>query len=451
MSYLEDYKFYLTEIGKVYANLQVQYTQLSIDTPPNLTPSQVQDQLSALKMHIAGLENVIETYTQTPKVPEYISGPVTYIYLEGELSSGITQKILLLGDYHNKYYGCDLNGADITLSDFFRFIASRLAPKSMDLFLEADFWEPESGVFPVEEQNSFLTELQTDFASCLGKNKSDCKEPFRIHNADVRDIMTHPYSLAKLYYFLISVEEDNLEEMEYWLSLQPDWGNQVVIHTQETEEEEKEELEEEGKEELEEEETKEEEEEKWTNIVIELLDSYRLDTKRLKAIEDGLLVKVQRLLLTPLYNKLISFFQNTNNRNNYSRIVRKVKQNLNTQTSISPEIKSLAGNLAWQILTLSNNIMELYFITRMLKRVAYKIPPRPTLALRSGTIMTRIIGYFGYGHIFNIAQMLTKIGFNIIHEGRSQHDLNVIKDTTKNFNQCLSYTSIQKAVDKFCK
>ena len=127
-----------------------------------------------------------------------------------------------------------------------------------------------------------------------------------------------------------------------------------------------------------------------------------------------------------------------------------MKADLDGDYSTSPEIKSLAQWLSTRLLMVNNTIIETYSIVRMLNKVGNKTPSRPSVALQPGQVMTRIVGYYGYGHIFNIADMLTRIGFTVISSGKNREELDTIKVDPKKFDQCMKYSVIREAINSFC-
>lgn len=194
--------------------------------------------------------------------------------------------------------------------------------------------------------------------------------------------------------------------------------------------------------------TKEEEEK--LIIANMLLDSYRLNKERLNLIDPTVLAKVNTYIMQPLRRKLVNFLKNRRNRVAYNIIKQHTQEALENKLPLNEYTRSMAVWLSTRLLLTSNNIMEAYFITRMLKKVGSKTPARPEVGLSAGDNMTHIIAYFGFHHIFNITNILTKMGFIVIAQGKDKNTLNALRETPSQYEQFILYSEIKNIVNRFC-
>lgn len=74
--------------------------------------------------------------TKIDSEPEFIEGPVNFIYLKGDPGDGVKSKVLLLSDLHFSIKPCEVNTA-MSAANFCQYVAERSAPQVIDLFIES--------------------------------------------------------------------------------------------------------------------------------------------------------------------------------------------------------------------------------------------------------------------------------------------------------------------------
>lgn len=192
-------------------------------------------------------------------------------------------------------------------------------------------------------------------------------------------------------------------------------------------------------------------EEKSIETVVDAF-SYRLDERRLNAINPPeLREKVYQYVIQPTRKKIIEYFQNSTFAQVFQTIKDYISTILKTGQHLDPMIKQYAEYMAYQTVLVANWVMEAYFIVRILKTIGNNPGPREKLGLKRGEHMTRIISYFGYGHIFNLKPILINLGFNYISGFGNEQELNDIEDNKLQQNQCLLYSLVSDAVESFIR
>lgn len=471
MAELKSYETNLEDLRSIYQILHTNFTELSSGKFQSLSKEELLLQIELLKENTLKLEsNILSlTSTQLVKEPTNIEGPVAYLYLEGDPGDFINRKIMLLGEVHTDAKKCPPDTNNVSLANFFRFAAAK-SPKIIDVFIEEIFGGKQPDITSMSGNPLYLNKLIADFGACLKVDKSECKEPMRIHYADVRYILKYKQSLENIAGFFKTIKfSSDRALLANFLKVQPEWDSPEEIerlnHKIEQIKERravtirlpnnpKQKTQEEIKEEEYEDDPEEENEGKEARLddANYLFDSYRLDNKRLEAIDPKIRHKVNRYIIQPVFNELYLFLSNRRNRVTYDLIKSSVRKCLEFDLSISENIKHLTRWLSSRLSKVTSAIMEAYFIVRMLKRAGNSIPPRPEVALKRGEPMTHIMAYFGYGHIFNLEKQLTRLGFRVLYGYESQASLARIKSGgISNYVQCIPYSNIREAMERFCK
>lgn len=370
--------------------------------------------------------NIVPKMISKPKEPKYIEGPVNFIYLKGDPGDGVERKVLLLGDIHVPMMACKpapYKGAHINMGDFCRYVANRIAPKIIDIFVE-DYHDENDDRRrrPIEEEEGYyLDNLIYSFRNCLKYDKTLCTEPMRIHYVDPRNIISNKkISLLVTMQNLPLVVLDSLYRFKKgsWDDLQ--WP----------------------------------EEDDLKDIADSAIRDARLTSIKFNSINIKIRQKFKNKVIGSLREHLMSFFRNKVNQDFFDQ-VKKIRENTrDTDRKISSEEDIIVRKFLVKITITRSWLLDAYFLYRMLKRATNHKPGRPEVALKVGEPTTHVIGYTGSSHTFSCRNMLLSMGFKI----EAHKDFNGLEEWNKihpdgypdRINQCLEYSLIKTSVNDFC-
>lgn len=407
---LRAYKQELSRLGSVYGKFL-----LDTDAKAKQHPGLSADELTVLTNELTSISlNIKEIIPNIIREPAFIQGPVAFTYFTGNVG-GIEQKILLLGDVHVRHIRCDHRCNSITLPQFFRNLAKQ-CPFPLDLFIEARFQETEekAGGTVLGGEDNYMYDVLNAFEDCLRKNKSRCHEPMRIHYADVRPIIKYCESLEIIGIFLKVVEvfDDPKIILDYSKAR---WS----------------------------------EPESASQIADVVMDSYRITDRRINLLPEGVRSKFINLLMLPVFNQLTNFYKDPVKYTEFNTIKDLVVEYLTRHERIPDALKLRARALWHEVFKMQVPMMELYTVLRMLKGASERDADRANIGLHPGEFMSRIVGYFGVSHIFNLRDMLAKLGFTVVETSDPQN-IETSPDTIiRRYNQCFDYTLIRPAIDDF--
>lgn len=351
--------------------------------------------------------------------PVNIEGPVNFIYLKGDPGDGVQRKVLLLGDIHSPEIAYPPNSS-INIANFCRYVSQR-TPQIIDIFIES-FYEGPQPSFSLpqeEEQGKYLSNLIFTFRNCLRRNKSLCDEPMRIHYIDTRYLIKgiELFSLFLIESFLRNVLDPvNIFETGLWDLIIWPYDNEIE------------------------------------NIARLTIEDARLTDIKLLSIDSSIRQKFKDIIITPIIQKITAFYRDTSHRDLFEQAKQIRQKAIETKTEISIQEYVIVSELKTRIIILKSDLLDAYFVYRLLKRATNRKAELPKIALKPGEPTTHVIGYMGAAHTFGIRDMLYKLGFNIL----GKEDASNIEITDKNKQlrenvvQCLSYDSIRKSVDDFC-
>lgn len=357
--------------------------------------------------------------------PKYIEGPVNFIYVSGDPGDGVTRKILLLGDFHNPAIACPPAshvGENISVANFCRYVANRMTPRVIDIFIEwfYDSTGPRFFLPEEEKKGKYLDNLRFTFRKCLKKDKSLCNEPMRIHYSDPRLLMKSKelYSFHIIDAFLTSVlDPRDIFEGGIWDQVR--WPQEKEIE----------------------------------HIAKLTLEDARLTDAKFQSLDSSIRQKFKDVVIAPILQKIISFYRNTSNRDLLKQI-KAIKANvIKTKVPLTMDQLVLINGFKFDIVFVKAPLLDAYFVYRLLKRATTAHEPAlPKLALQPGEPTTHVIGYLGAMHTFGVRDILYRLGFEISkQEDKNRLEIAIkTKVPSRNIVQCLAYSSIKKSVDNFC-
>jgi hypothetical protein len=362
---------------------------------------------------------------ETSLPAEYLEGPVSFIYMKGDPGDGVLRKVLLLGDLHDPQIPCTSTSI-ISAANFFRYMAKRMSSysdtKIIDIFIESLY---DSGAFTPthpeqEEKGQYLQNLRHIFRHCLVRNKSLCTEPMRIHYVDTRFIMNkhNSFSLHSLDAFLeLILDRFSMSGSSFSESVR--WPKKEEIEF----------------------------------ISRTTISDARLTDAKLYSLHEDIRQKFKDVVITPLLQRIISFYRNTTNKEEFAQIQQiriKVEQ---TKTKLTAQESVVVWKFKMRIILLMAGLVDAYFVYRLLKRATTRKAALPKLALPVGEATTQVIGYLGVAHTFGVRDILDRMGFEIISKEDKYNLEPVIKtgEIADNIVQCLSLELLRKSIDDFCK
>ena len=363
------------------------------------------------------------------KEPKYIQGPVNFIYLEGDAGDGIVRKVLLLGDVHEPHTPCSANkgiglqSGEASIANFCRYIAHRIAPKIIDVFIEEyyDLDNTRSKLYSDRYlvEGDYLNNLCVDFKDCLLTDKSKCKEPLRVHYVDVRfiDQKEQLSSLFLMYNLLLLTRRSfaySKEDCD-----KAEWPDSEDVE----------------------------------DVAKANLLSGKLTSKKIKSIDSSIKQKFKDIIITPVLERIISFYRSKTNKESF-KLIKKIRTNtiFTKKSSITTKDFQIVQEFENRLNHVRSFIVDAYFVYRLLKRATARKPDRHKVALKVGEPTTRVIGYEGSSHVFQTSDMLVKLGFKII----AQEDKNGMEKEVRQqimatkIVQCLPYKAIKDSIDRFC-
>jgi hypothetical protein len=351
--------------------------------------------------------------------PDYILGAVNFIYLVNDQDDSTTRKILLLGDIHAPMTKCETG---TTMPDFCRYVASRLLPSMLDVFIESRFdTDGKSAFLPSEEKEGYyLNNLRYEFRDCLTKNKSKCDEAFRIHYIDPRKATSsdvNPLALSLLSRLLSFIQystyEGGIWEEAFWP------------------------------------------EEKDISYTVNLaLSEARLTEKKFKNLGVSVRIRFKHNIIKPIVSSLNSFYRNKNNKDLFYRIKDISSRIIEKGIPLSETELELIQGFYIKIVKLQSPLLDAYFIYRLLKKTTSRKSERPEVALPIGDFTTRVLSYTGAGHTFQIRDKLVKMGFRII-AAEDRYEMESLNNEAYTYEgdiiQCLPYSVLRGSVDDFIR
>jgi hypothetical protein len=381
--------------SKVYISpmLTQTITDKPHSTPPVYIPDKTQSTSKVQHPKIYEFKSKI--------VPKNIQGPTYITYLKGDIGDGVMRKFLLLGDVHKKT-NTSCVGDSMTLANFFRFLGES-SNNTIDLFVESEYYSPSTSHTSFDKfPDTFLTDLQKDFVSCLSGTKNNCHEPMRIHYSDTRSIGTSDISFTTYMRFFIMRDIVKIR-----------WPDTTEIES-----------------------------------AIQIsLDSARLGKNKLLSLPTNVREKFENIVLQRVRIALFEFYHNSENRKLF-QLFEKVMDGYLTDSRSEDEKVSefihIQSQFQMPLILASQFLLDAYFLYRVLKRTSQRISERPQYALRHGETMTKITGYFGSKHVWNIRDILIEFGLKMEFEYGTANFSQI--DTEK---QCIPFQKIYKSVEDF--
>jgi hypothetical protein len=349
-----------------------------------------------------------------------IQGPVNFIYLKGDSGDDVERKVLLLGDLHIPEISCPSEEGNVSLIEFFRIVAKSMPSKIIDLFVES-FYDTEDNIYESsenreEKEGHYLGNLRLVLSPCLKRDKSQCSEPMRVHYIDPRGIFPNakenPSSLIVMErLFRRLLPPPNLHTKLYSLVRWP-------------------------------------EDSEIKDIAIKTLKDARLSNDKIQSIDSKIRQKFIDVVISPLMQKIILFYEDMSNYNTFTRIMRTAYNVRFFGASFSEDENKTIKDFYYKIFDIRTTILDAYFVYRLFKRATSRKSDRPRLALTPGQAITHVIGYTGVAHVCRIRNILLEMGLSILDEG----DYNNMKERTRfdnNVVQCLPYSLIKNSIDDF--
>jgi hypothetical protein len=384
------------------------------------------EQISLLRRGISPSVRERRQSPLTEDEPQFIEGPVNFIYLVGDPGDGVERKLLLLGDYHQPKIKCEPEiNKTISVADFCRYIANRMVPKIIDIFIESPFKvrDGDSQNPSKEGEGHYLINLRHTFRDCLNYDKSQCTELMRIHYIDPRLSVTTEFEPLSQKLLVIFVFQ--LMDPKFYLSKRSvksldkiKWPEEKDIkHT--------------------------------TELVLK---EARLTDDKLNSLHPSIRKKFKVFIIRPFLSALSIFYRSKNIRNLFYESKQIAARIIETKTPITPEEHRIVTQLELALFKIQIYILDVYFIYRLLKRATQYRPDQRGIALKVGEPITHIIGYTGAGHTIRIRDMLLNMGFMVINqEDRGGAEiLAKVKQYDGPINQCLPYNLIRDSVNNFC-
>lgn len=330
-----------------------------------------------------------------------IDGPVTTIYMTGDIGDGIHRKFFLFGDIHVRE-STYTNGMQI--ADFYRHLAKK-SKTHIDVFIESAFDE-KNNKDKRKWYSNYLEDIEYKFFPCLQKDKSHCKEPMRIHYADVRNLGKSKTSALTMLEFFRNVYGGISQRLDII-----EWPDETEI---------------------------------W-DVVHTTLREARLDDKHLLKLPPAIKLKFDKEILSDIKFQLFRFFSNFSNKELFMNCLEILKNG-----DISK--KKYLVVMYKKLLDATSAIMDTYFLLRVFKSISEQEPSRKEFALKPGQYISKICAYFGALHVFHIRDILHKFGFELkfISGYDSFEQINSAREA-KLFNQFVSTSELSSVIDDFIK
>jgi hypothetical protein len=352
------------------------------------------------------------------KEPQNIEGPVNFIYLVGNAGDNIIRKVLLLGDIHNPETSCE-SRSTMQVADFLRYVAKQLKPTILDLFIESEFSTSTQEVeLPFEEiKGRYLRNLKYELRDCLTRDKSYCDEAMRIHYIDTRRANRDIHSFGGIYTLLENIlHKRNFDTVEEWGSIK--WPKRKDIE----------------------------------KTVKYTFDTVRLSNTKLSTLHPAVKDKFMRIIYTPIFNNLAAFYSNESNKKTFKTIKNILQRISQHTTSLSRDEYNFIQDFTTDCIEVYSYVMDMYFVSRLLKRTTIRQGERIEVALHPEEAITRIIGYVGFFHSLQIRDMLINMDFQLVSS--FDNGIEKIKKRTgrlpEEIKQCIPYTLISNTIDDFC-